>query len=101
MMLMVPSGRAEQVGRRRRLAAQSGELLLAGQGQLGRGQRVGALPRLLGDAPGEDGDQHGRHGERRPAAEAVERRQGQAVRRARAAAGGNRQHGDAEQGQRR
>ena len=68
MMLIVASGRAEQMRHRCRLPAQRRQLLLAGQRQLGRGQRLGPLPRLLGHAPGEHGDQHRAEAQRRPAA---------------------------------
>ena len=51
------------------------EVLLAREHQLGRGERVGQEPRLLGDLPRVGADHPERHQEREPDAEPIDRRQ--------------------------
>ena len=58
--------RAELVGRRRREAVELRQVLLAGQHQLGRGERLGELARLLGDPPGVDAGEGGAEQDRGP-----------------------------------
>ena len=51
------------------------QVLLAGEHQLGRGERLGELARLLGDAPGIDADEGDAEQDRDPDAGDVEERQ--------------------------
>ena len=81
--------RAELVGRRGRQAVELGEVLLAGQHQLGRGERLGELARLLGHPPGIDAGEGGAEQDRGPDPGHVEEGQRRALRReTRAGAGG-------------
>ena len=67
--------RAELVRRRGGEAVERREMLLALQHQLGRGQRVGELARLLRDAERVEGHEDQRADERHPdAADIVQRR---------------------------
>ena len=58
--------RAELVGGRGREAVELREVLLAGKHQLGRGERLRQLARLLGDPPGIDPGEGGAEQDRRP-----------------------------------
>ena len=79
--------RAELVRGRGRETVELGQMLLARQHQLGRRERVGELPRLLGDLPRIDADEADREQDREPDADHVERRQLAAARRPATAAG--------------
>ena len=67
--------RSELVGRRRRQAVELGEVLLAGEHQFGRGQRLGELACLLGDAPSVDACERDAEQDGGPDAAHVEERQ--------------------------
>ena len=47
-------------------AVELAQVLLAGENQLGRGQRAGELPRLLGDPAAVDGDEGAADGDADP-----------------------------------
>ena len=67
--------RAEFVGGRGREAVELGEVLLAGQHQLGRGERLGELARLLGDPPRVDARERRAEQDRGPDPGHVDERQ--------------------------
>ncbi|BAQ48319.1 hypothetical protein Maq22A_c27440 [Methylobacterium aquaticum] len=71
--------RAEFVGRRRRQPVELRQVLLAGEHQLGRGERPGELARLLGDPPGVDPREGGAEQDRGPDARDVQERQFQGL----------------------
>ena len=71
--------RAELVRRRRREAVELGQVLLPGEHQLGRGQRLGELARLLRHPPRVDAREDGAEQDRGPDPGHVEERQRRAV----------------------